>query len=106
MPETTKPEYTKALKRIFREVLPDQQKTCSSHKKDVAIVGRQQSESVFDNLKGGFVTVNGIAEMLKISPKTVYDWVYRKIIPFIKINGALRFSLVEIEKWLSLQKGA
>ena len=65
--------------------------------------GQQQSEPVFDNLKGGYVTVNDIAEMLKISPKTVYDWVYRRIIPFKKINGALRFSMAEIERWLSKQ---
>lgn len=62
---------------------------------------QKNTEEIFDNLKGGYVTVNDIAVILKISPKTVYDWVYRKIIPFKKINGALRFSMVEIERWLS-----
>ena len=49
-----------------------------------------------------FWTVTDLVEHLKVSPKTVYDWVHRRVIPFHKIRGRLlRFRPSEIEKWLS-----
>lgn len=47
-----------------------------------------------------FITVKGVAEMLCVSPRTVRDWVYKRTIPFIKINGALRFNEAELKRWL------
>lgn len=59
----------------------------------------------FDNLGSvGFVTVKEVAAMLRVSPRTIRDWVYRGTIPFRKINGALRFNLAELENWLGEQK--
>lgn len=62
----------------------------------------QLHASLFDNQgKGRFVTVEYIARMLSVSPKTVRGWVYIGKIPSQKIGGARRFDLVVIEKWLS-----
>ena len=49
-------------------------------------------------------TVEELSEYLKVSVKTIYDWVHKKTIPFQKINRLLRFRPSEIEKWLSHQK--
>lgn len=42
--------------------------------------------------------VPDVAELLSISPRTVRSWVYRGLIPSIKINGALRFDKATLEK--------
>jgi excisionase family DNA binding protein len=53
-----------------------------------------------------FWTVTDLAEHLKVSPKTIYDWVHRRVIPFHKLRGRLvRFRPSEIEKWLSNEGG-
>lgn len=63
---------------------------------------RSQFNPLFDNQgKGRFVTVEYIARMLSVSPKTVRGWVFYGKIPSQKIGGARRFDLAVIEKWLS-----
>ncbi len=45
--------------------------------------------------------VDELAEMLGVSPKTVYGWVYQRAIPFVKPSrSTLRFRRGEIEAWL------
>lgn len=47
------------------------------------------------------LTVEQLAEMLNISPKTVRNWVYRREISFVKLNNRLiRFRRPDIEKFL------
>jgi excisionase family DNA binding protein len=51
-------------------------------------------------------TVDDVAQFLRVSARTVQDWVYRKKIPFRKAGKALRFAPQEIEQWtLAHQKG-
>lgn len=45
-------------------------------------------------------TVTDTANFLKVSKKTVYDWVHKRQIPFIKVRRLLRFKPEEIAKWL------
>lgn len=40
-----------------------------------------------------------IAEYLGFSIDTIYDWIYRKKIPYYKMGRLVRFDLREIEKW-------
>jgi excisionase family DNA binding protein len=55
---------------------------------------------VFENqLNRSLWTVNDVAEFLDVSPRTIRDWVYRRMIPFRKAGNALRFSPAEIEQW-------
>ena len=39
-----------------------------------------------------------LAELLGLSPQTIRTWVSMKKIPFLKINGAVRFSQQEIDE--------
>lgn len=48
-----------------------------------------------------FWTVTETAEFLNVSPKTIYDWVHKREIPFHKLKRLLRFRRSEIEKWLA-----
>jgi len=53
-----------------------------------------------------FWTVTDLAEYLRVSPKTIYDWVHQRVIPFHKVRGTLlRFKPSEIERWLSEEGG-
>ncbi len=47
------------------------------------------------------LTVKELAELLKIKPKTIYQWAELNQIPYIKINGALRFDFDDITKWIN-----
>ncbi len=40
--------------------------------------------------------VNDVAKMLKTKPTTIYNWVYRRKIVFIKIGTLLRFRKEDI----------
>ncbi len=49
-------------------------------------------------------TVRDVAEFLKIHPKTIYEWVARGEIPFLRIGNRLRFSPTELTRWVSARK--
>ena len=46
-----------------------------------------------------FLTVSEVAELLSVAPRTVYDWVYRGIIPYRKAGRRTIFLWSEIEVW-------
>ncbi len=53
------------------------------------------------------VDVKEIAQLLAVKPSTLYQWAELGQIPCIKLNGALRFDLDDIMKWIaSCKKGA
>lgn len=49
--------------------------------------------------------MKGLCEYLDLRPQQIYWLVFKRQIPFTKLNGArngkLRFNLDEIEKWLA-----
>lgn len=47
-----------------------------------------------------FATIAELSEYLNISRHTLYSWVSRKKIPYLKISGTLRFDMHDIDKWL------
>ncbi len=51
-------------------------------------------------MKKEYLTVNDIAELLSVSPKTIRKYVWQKTIPYLKINGHIRFEKVRIDEWL------
>lgn len=59
------------------------------------------SKSVFEKQLGKrpLWTLNDVATFLRVSPRTVEDFVYRRAIPFRKAGRCVRFSPEEIEKW-------
>ena len=47
------------------------------------------------------LTIADVAEMLRVSPKTIYNWAYRNLIPRIKLGrGLLRFRRADILLWI------
>jgi len=46
------------------------------------------------------LTVEEIAEYLKLRPSTIYQWTHQGFIPHIKLGNRVRFRLCQIEKWL------
>ncbi len=57
-------------------------------------------ENTSNQIKDNLLKVSDVATLLAISPRTVRSWCYRKIIPMIKLHGALRFDRTEIEKFI------
>ena len=47
------------------------------------------------------ITIQELSELIKVKPKTLYQWAELKQIPFLKLNGALRFDLDDIESWIA-----
>ena len=46
------------------------------------------------------LTVKDVAEMLAVKEKTLYQWAELQQIPYIKLNGCLRFDLNDIAAWI------
>ena len=47
-----------------------------------------------------YISPSQLAQNLNVSKFTVYDWVYDRKIPFVKIGKLVRFNEEDIEKWL------
>jgi excisionase family DNA binding protein len=45
-------------------------------------------------------TVNDVSEFLKLRVGSIYNLVSQRKIPFLKVNGSVRFSPEELEKWI------
>jgi excisionase family DNA binding protein len=48
-----------------------------------------------------FLTVEEVAALLRVSPRSVYDWVSQRQIPFRKAGRRTIFLLDEILEWTS-----
>ena len=48
-----------------------------------------------------FLTVEEVAELLRVSPRSIYDWVSQRQIPFHKAGRRTIFLLDEILEWTS-----
>lgn len=48
-----------------------------------------------------FLTVEEVAELLRVSPRSVYDWVSQGVIPYHKAGRRTIFLLDEILDWTS-----
>lgn len=46
------------------------------------------------------LTIKEVSNILKISESTLYRWVHKKVIPFVKIGGKLLFDEDEIQKYI------
>ncbi len=52
------------------------------------------------------MTAEDVAEYLRISPRTVYDWAQRGLIPCGRLGAVWRFKRSAIEKWLDSKLNA
>lgn len=48
-----------------------------------------------------YLTVAQLAERLQISESTIYGWVDRDYIPFLRGGDLLRFDPIKIEDWMT-----
>ena len=54
--------------------------------------------------ESGLVTVQEAAKFLAVSKSTLYGWVYLRRIPFVKVGRALRFEVVELQKFIQANR--
>jgi excisionase family DNA binding protein len=47
-----------------------------------------------------YLTIEGLAEYLKLAVQTIRRWVLNDEIPYHKIKKVIRFRVSEIEKWV------
>jgi excisionase family DNA binding protein len=47
-----------------------------------------------------YLDIREVSRHLKIKTSTLYAWVARRKIPFIKIHGLIRFRIDEIDRWV------
>ena len=67
-----------------------------------ATLGIAESTDIFDQLSQceRLLTAKELAGMLAISPKTIYSYVERNMIPYYRIEANVRFRASDIAKWL------
>lgn len=46
------------------------------------------------------IGIEELAHLLQVSKGTLYNWIYRRKIPFIKVGRLVRFDRAEIAKYL------
>jgi len=56
------------------------------------------------NQEERLLTVLEIARFLNVSTSVIYQWMYKKQMPRIKlgVNGKIRFRQSDVEKWLKI----
>jgi excisionase family DNA binding protein len=50
------------------------------------------------------MTVREASQFLKVSPSTLYGWVWQRRIPFVKVGRALRFERRDIENFIRVNR--
>jgi excisionase family DNA binding protein len=48
--------------------------------------------------------ITQLSNILNVKPKTIYDWVHKRKIPYYKVVGSLRFDYDEVERWIRSKK--
>lgn len=46
------------------------------------------------------MTIEELSAYINVKVKTLYDWTYKKQIPYLKLGRLVRFDQEEIEKWM------
>ena len=57
---------------------------------------------IFEQLRHatGLLTAQELSRILRLSPKTLYSYAERDLIPHFKIETSIRFSGMEVAEWL------
>jgi excisionase family DNA binding protein len=53
---------------------------------------------------GDLISPEELAAALKVARVTAYQWVRRGVIPYLKLEGVVRFDPQEIRVWLEVKK--
>jgi excisionase family DNA binding protein len=67
-----------------------------------SISSRIEPSDVFERLaqSRSFLTAKEVAQLLAISPKTIYGYVARNMIPHYKIEASVRFRPKDLADWI------
>jgi excisionase family DNA binding protein len=63
---------------------------------------RSEPNDIFERLahRQQLLTTKELANLLAVSPKTIYSYVSRNMIPYYKIEANVRFRGCDIAEWL------
>ena len=61
----------------------------------------QTQTTIKDETK--YLTVTQLAKRLQISESTIYGWVDRNYIPFLRAGDLLRFDPITVDTWMSAE---
>jgi excisionase family DNA binding protein len=65
----------------------------------------EKRASLKELLAGGdLISPEELAAALKVARVTAYQWVRRGVIPYLKLEGVVRFDPQEIRVWLEVKK--
>jgi len=45
-----------------------------------------------------------VADILRVSPKTIYSWIGRKYLPGVRLGRLVKVDQDQLEKWLSARQ--
>ena len=66
----------------------------------VLLSERQKEEKPKEPSAIEYLDIIQVSKILKVEQKTIYNWVWKKRIPFVKANGRLLFLRTEIDEML------
>lgn len=61
---------------------------------------RNLKEGAWTEMSPQLMTVNDVADYLRVKPSTVYEWAGSGKLPGVKVGRLWRFERTEIEKWV------
>ena len=61
----------------------------------------QRPETVVERAAEPFVTMAQLMERLKVSPRTIYTWMQKGYVPYIRVGRSLRFDWKLVNERLS-----
>lgn len=50
------------------------------------------------------LTISQVSDILQVKKSTIYSWTFTRKIPYVKINGVLRFKEKVISSWIESQE--
>jgi len=57
-------------------------------------------------VSSNLMTIEDLADYLKVSRRTIYEWLKSNKIPAVKLIGQWRFKRDKIDAWIENQSGA
>ncbi len=73
---------------------------------NVKILLDKMAENIYNTLmvNGNLMTIEDLADYLKVTRRTIYDWLKHNKIPALKLVGQWRFKKDKIDDWLDGQQ--
>ncbi len=59
-----------------------------------------------ETMANEILTIRDVAELLKVTDKTIYRLLAKREIPAFKVGGSWRFSKIDIDTWIQARKAA